>query len=98
MTITADDVDLVAPASVRDPHATFDALRQSGPVHFLPRHVHFPHQVHVAAMGPNACATCHGDVSRMPQVFKVNNVNNMGWCISCHVERQVTRDCTACHY
>jgi hypothetical protein len=28
----------------------------------------------------------------------VNNVNNMGWCISCHVERQVTRDCTACHY
>jgi hypothetical protein len=67
-------------------------------IHFLPRHVHFPHQRHVQAMGPNACATCHGDVSRMPQVYEVNNVNNMGWCISCHVERQVTRDCTACHY
>jgi len=25
-------------------------------------------------------------------------VNNMGWCISCHIERKVTRDCTACHY
>ncbi len=67
-------------------------------IHFLARHVHFPHSPHIKAMGPNACATCHGDVSRMPQVFKVNNVNNMGWCISCHIERQVTRDCTACHY
>lgn len=67
-------------------------------VHFLARHVHFPHQSHIKAMGPNACATCHGDVTRMAQVYKVNNVNNMGWCISCHVERKVTRDCTACHY
>jgi hypothetical protein len=67
-------------------------------IHALARHAHFPHQRHIKAMGPNACATCHGDVTRMPQVYKVNNVNNMGWCISCHVERKVTRDCTACHY
>ena len=67
-------------------------------IHALARHVHFPHQRHIKALGPSACATCHGDVTRMPQVYKVNNVNNMGWCISCHVERKVTRDCTACHY
>ena len=67
-------------------------------VHFLARHVHFPHSQHIKALGPSACATCHGDVTRMPQVFKVNNVNNMGWCVSCHIERKVTRDCTACHY
>jgi hypothetical protein len=67
-------------------------------VHFLARHAHFPHQRHIKAMGPNACSTCHGDVARMPQVFKVNNVNNMGFCISCHVERKVSRDCTVCHY
>ncbi len=67
-------------------------------IHFLARHVHFPHSQHIKALGPNACATCHGDVTRMPQVFKVNNVNNMGWCISCHIERKVTRDCTTCHY
>ena len=48
----------------------------------LARHAHFPHQRHIKALGPNACATCHGDVSRMPQVFKVNNVNNMGFCIT----------------
>ena len=67
-------------------------------VHSIARHAHFPHQRHIKALGPNACATCHGDVTRMPQVYKVNNVNNMGWCISCHVERQVSRDCTVCHY
>jgi hypothetical protein len=67
-------------------------------VHTLAKHAHFPHMRHVKAMGPNACATCHGDVARMPQVFKVNNINNMGWCISCHLERNVSRDCSVCHY
>jgi hypothetical protein len=67
-------------------------------VHYLARHAHFPHQRHIKALGPNACTTCHGDVTRMPQVFKVNNINNMGFCISCHVERKVSRDCSACHY
>ncbi len=67
-------------------------------IHQLARHAHFPHMRHIKAMGPNACYTCHGEVSRMPQVFRVNNINNMGFCITCHVERKVTRDCTACHY
>jgi len=67
-------------------------------IHTLARHVHFPHMVHVKAMGPKACGTCHGDVARMPQVFEVNNVNNMGFCISCHLQRNVTRDCSVCHY
>jgi hypothetical protein len=67
-------------------------------VHTLARHAHFPHQRHIKALGPTACTTCHGDVSRMPQVFKVNNINNMGFCITCHVERKVSRDCSVCHY
>jgi cytochrome c7-like protein/class III cytochrome C family protein len=67
-------------------------------VHYLPRHAHFPHQRHIKALGPNACATCHGDVQRMPQVFKVNNVDRMGFCITCHTERKVSRDCSVCHY
>ena len=67
-------------------------------VHFLPRHAHFPHQRHIKALGPTACATCHGDVSRMAQVFKANQVDNMGFCITCHVERGVSRDCSVCHY
>jgi hypothetical protein len=67
-------------------------------IHTIAKHAHFPHMRHVKAMGPNACQTCHGDVARMAQVFKVSNVNNMGFCVSCHLERKVNRDCTACHY
>ncbi len=67
-------------------------------VHHIARHAHFPHMRHIKALGPNACQTCHGDVARMPQIYKANNVNNMGFCISCHLQRQVTRDCSACHY
>ena len=67
-------------------------------IHSVARHVHFPHMRHIKVLGPNACQTCHGDVARMPQVFKVQNINNMGFCITCHVQRGVNRDCTACHY
>ena len=67
-------------------------------IHALARHAHFPHQRHIKALGPTACMTCHGDVQRMPQVYKANNVTNMGFCITCHVQRKVSRDCTVCHY
>jgi hypothetical protein len=67
-------------------------------VHYLARHAHFPHQRHIKVLGPNACITCHGEVQRMPQVYRVNNVNNMGFCITCHVQRKVSRDCSVCHY
>src|SRR3954468_123465 len=80
-----------------------DAWSQKKPVewvrvHYLARFAHFPHQRHIKALGPNACATCHGEVQRMPQVFKVNNVDRMGFCITCHTERKVSRDCSVCHY
>lgn len=80
-----------------------DAWKEQKPVewvriHTLAKFVRFPHSVHIKALGPNACASCHGNVARMPQVYEVNNVNNMGFCINCHLERNVTRDCTACHF
>ena len=84
-------------AKVRDAYNTNTPVEWSR-VYFLARHAHFPHMRHINAMGPNACATCHGDVTRTPQVFKVNNVNNMGFCINCHLERNVSRDCSVCHY
>ena len=84
-------------AKVRDSYNTNTPVEWSR-VYFLARHAHFPHMRHVNVMGPNACATCHGDVTRTPQIFKVNNVNNMGFCINCHLERNVSRDCSVCHY
>ena len=67
-------------------------------IHRLAKHAHFPHMRHIKALGPSACATCHGDVTRMAQVFQVNPVRNMGWCITCHLQRGVSRDCSVCHY
>jgi hypothetical protein len=67
-------------------------------VHTVAKHAHFPHMRHIKGLGANACQTCHGDVARMPQMFKVNNVNNMGFCITCHLDRRVIRDCSVCHY
>jgi len=43
------------------------------------------------------CISCHGDVRQMPQVYQVSTLT-MGWCINCHVQRNVPRDCTLCHY
>ena len=66
-------------------------------IHALPGFVRFPHQRHIKVLGTNACATCHGQVETMAQISQVSTLR-MGWCIRCHAERQVTRDCTACHY
>ncbi|MEZ4413461.1 MAG: cytochrome c3 family protein [Gemmatimonadales bacterium] len=92
-----DSTAKVEIAKVRESYNTSTPVEWNR-VYFLARHAHFPHMRHINAMGPNACATCHGDVTRTPQVFKVNNVNNMGFCINCHLERNVSRDCSVCHY
>ena len=59
-------------------------------------HVHFPHLRHVAAEVD--CATCHGEVQEMTVIEEVNQPLSMGWCVSCHMERGVSRDCAVCHY
>ena len=66
-------------------------------VHALPGFVRFPHMRHIKVLGPQSCATCHGQVERMPQVYQVSTLK-MGWYVSCHVQRGVSRDCTLCHY
>ncbi len=66
-------------------------------VHALPGFVRFPHQRHIKTLGTQSCGLCHGDVAKMPQVYQVATLN-MGWCVTCHVQRGVSRDCTVCHY
>ena len=62
-------------------------------------HVHFPHARHVNA--GLACQQCHGPVETMGAIESRDAAwqgENMGWCVGCHVERGVSRDCTVCHY
>lgn len=50
-------------------------------VHDLPDFVYFNHSVHVAkGVG---CATCHGQVDRMPLVYQEASLS-MQWCLDCH--------------
>jgi Cytochrome c7 and related cytochrome c len=65
-------------------------------VHNLPPFVHFPHMMHVVK-GELACQTCHGEVQLMPREYQYASLK-MGWCVTCHRQRGVTTDCTACHY
>jgi hypothetical protein len=62
-------------------------------------HAHFPHMRHVNA-GVD-CTECHGQVQEIEVIERVapeaKNLG-MGWCVSCHVENEVRRDCTVCHY
>lgn len=62
-------------------------------------HVKFPHMRHVAA--GVTCQTCHGEVQEMgvlEEIAPEAGDLRMGWCVSCHIERGASRDCTVCHY
>ncbi len=79
-----------------------DAWRERKPpewirVHALPGFVRFPHQRHIKNLGVQSCTKCHGEVQRMAQISLVSTLR-MGWCVKCHVENKVSRDCTVCHY
>lgn len=50
-------------------------------VHDLPDFVYFNHSIHVAK--GVACVSCHGDVSKMPLMWRENTLH-MQWCLDCH--------------
>ena len=64
-------------------------------VHDLPDHVRFSHKPHVLAS--MSCESCHGDVKNMEKLGQWAPLQ-MGWCVSCHKERQAPINCQTCHY
>jgi hypothetical protein len=64
-------------------------------VHDLPDYARFSHKRHIR--GGLACAECHGDVAQMEIALQVESLS-MGWCVTCHKEREVSIDCLTCHY
>ena len=73
------------------------------PVYTLPEHVKFNHKRHVRA--GLRCQECHGPVETMPVVYQYPSLK-MGWCVSCHRQRQnrsdsqntTIMDCLTCHH
>ncbi|MDB6124980.1 MAG: Chaperone protein HtpG [Pedosphaera sp.] len=72
------DQPILAP--VRESLAT-DTPMKWNRVHDLPDFVFFNHSIHVTkGIG---CSTCHGQVQKMPLMWKVNTLY-MKWCLDCH--------------
>jgi hypothetical protein len=58
-------------------------------------HVRFDHAPHLRAKVE--CSTCHGAIEQ--QTVAQRNIDlTMGFCVSCHTERQASNDCLTCHY
>ncbi len=64
-------------------------------IHDLPDHVHFPHNVHVAA--ELECQECHGPVEEIEVMYQYSSLR-MGWCLECHEQENARTDCFVCHY
>jgi hypothetical protein len=63
-------------------------------IHNLPDFVRFTHKRHVLA--GVTCQTCHGEVGQMDAAVQSAPLT-MGWCLTCHEERQAPTDCLICH-
>ncbi len=63
-------------------------------VNVLQEFVFFSHQAHI--QNGVDCGKCHGDVKQMDRI-EMKKAFNMGFCIQCHKETEVSRDCFMCH-
>jgi hypothetical protein len=58
-------------------------------------HVRFNHAPHIRANVE--CATCHGDIAH--QTVAQRNVSlDMGYCVTCHRQKNAPNDCLTCHF
>jgi hypothetical protein len=58
-------------------------------------HVRFNHAPHIRA--GVQCSSCHGDMTQQTTASRVVNLN-MGYCLTCHKQRNVSVDCQTCHF
>lgn len=58
-------------------------------------HVKFNHAPHIR--NNVECATCHGDIAHQT-VAQRNVTVDMGFCVSCHRQKNAPNDCLTCHF
>jgi Cytochrome c7 and related cytochrome c len=58
-------------------------------------HVKFNHAPHIRA--GVQCAECHGDMTKQTVAVRAVNLN-MGFCLQCHRQHNVSVDCVTCHF
>lgn len=66
-------------------------------VHRLRDDLFFSHRRHVV-IAELPCSTCHGEVEARTKPFtKPYRRFKMGFCLKCHYQHGMPRDCSACH-
>jgi hypothetical protein len=63
-------------------------------INHLDDYVYFSHKRHLTA--GLECQGCHGQVEKMDQVQPIEKMT-MGWCVTCHEQRNAPLDCSTCH-
>jgi hypothetical protein len=58
-------------------------------------HVRFNHAPHIRAKVD--CQNCHGNLAAMTVAERAVN-HTMGFCVSCHREKNAPNDCLTCHF
>ena len=58
-------------------------------------HIRFNHAPHIRANVD--CATCHGDLAKMTVAERAVD-HTMGFCVSCHRQKNAPNDCLTCHF
>jgi hypothetical protein len=62
----------------------------------VPDFVYFTHRVHLHFKEKIECKECHGDVAAM-KVTRQDEPFTMGRCLTCHEQKNVRKNCLACH-
>jgi hypothetical protein len=61
----------------------------------LPKHVVFPHWIHIK--NNIDCSTCHGVTGVSDVPMRMVDRLYMEWCVDCHEKKGADTDCYACH-
>jgi len=91
--IATDHALIKAVASYSDKGVEIPWQRVYGFTHAA--HVRFNHAPHVRA-GVD-CATCHGDLANQTVAERAVD-HTMGFCVTCHRQKNAPNDCLTCHY
>jgi Cytochrome c7 and related cytochrome c len=58
-------------------------------------HVRFNHAPHIRANVE--CSTCHGDIAHQTVAERTVDID-MGFCVTCHREKNAPNECLTCHF
>jgi hypothetical protein len=87
---------IVTHPEIRKLRALYDAGTpvEWNKVYDVAEYVYFNHEMHIRRQVD--CGTCHGNVKEMDRLHEAHELN-MGFCVQCHRDNNISHDCFVCH-